>query len=71
MAAQKLNDLKEALRPGSGCHVITVSDNTQTFVKPRDHRIGREKKMIKGLAGTAVEMQDADPDAFDLCKLVH
>jgi hypothetical protein len=71
MAEEKLNDLKEALRPGSGRHVITVSDNTQTFIKPRDHRIGREKKMIKGLAGTAVEMQDADPGVFDLRELVR
>ncbi|KAM6503971.1 hypothetical protein JOM56_000914 [Amanita muscaria] len=58
MAVQKLNDLKEALRPGSGSHIITVSDNIQAFVKPR-------------LAGTAVEMQDADPEAFDLRDLIH
>ena len=70
MAEQKLKDSKEALLPGSGCHILTVSDNTQTFVKPCDHRIGHEKKMIKGQAGTTVEMQDADPEAFDLWELI-
>jgi hypothetical protein len=69
MAEQKQEDLKIALRAGSGRHVITVSDNIQTFQKPLDHRIGREKKMIKGLAGTAVEMQDVDPDALNLEEL--
>jgi hypothetical protein len=61
--------LKNALHPGSGWPVITVSDNIQTFQKPLDHRIGCKKKMIKGLARTAVEMQDIDPDAFNLEEL--
>ena len=71
MQEQKLKVLKETLLPGSGHHILTVSDNTQAFVKPHDHRIRHEKKMIKGLAGTAVEMQDADPEAFDLQELIH
>jgi hypothetical protein len=69
MAEQKQEDLKIALHAGSGWHVITVSNNIQTFQKPLDHRIGQENKMIKGLTGTAVEMQDVDPDALNLEEL--
>ncbi|KAF8056184.1 hypothetical protein FPV67DRAFT_1731334 [Lyophyllum atratum] len=71
MSEQQLKDLKAALLPGSGRHILTVGDNVQTFVKPRDHRIGRESKMIKGYAGTAVEMEDYEEGAFDLDELVR
>ena len=69
MAEQKQEDLKISLHAGSGWHIITVSDNIQTFQKPLDHRIGCKKKMIKGLTGTAVEMQVVDPDAINLEEL--
>lgn len=48
-----------------------VGDNVQTYSKERIHRIGRQSKMIKGFAGTAVEMLDFDPAALDLKELLE
>lgn len=45
-------------------------DNIQAYMKQRDHRIGRENKMIKGFAGTAIELEDFDPAALDLKALL-
>ncbi|KAM6491642.1 hypothetical protein JOM56_012886, partial [Amanita muscaria] len=46
----------------------SMADHTMKDLR-RDHRIGRENKMSKGLAGTAVEMEDITPEAFDLAEL--
>ncbi|KDQ57007.1 hypothetical protein JAAARDRAFT_109613, partial [Jaapia argillacea MUCL 33604] len=70
MAEAKRDDLRDAMRPDSGRHFIVVGDNVQAYAKQRDHRIGRENKMMKGFAGTAVEMQDIDPLAFDVDDFV-
>lgn len=71
MADNQMKDLRAAARAGSGHHFIVVSDNIQVYLRQRDHRIGRENKMSKGLAGTAVEMEDFAPEAFDLAELTH
>lgn len=71
MANHKMKDLQVAARAGSGRHFIVVSDNIQVYLRQRDHRIGRENKMSKGLAGTAVEMEDISPEAFDLAELAR
>jgi hypothetical protein len=71
MAERTLADLKEAFHPDSGQSVSVVSDNVQEFQKQQDHRIGRQNKMIKGLAGTVVEMEGVTPEAFDLKELVQ
>ncbi|KAJ3515928.1 hypothetical protein NLJ89_g1460 [Agrocybe chaxingu] len=55
----------------AGKHYIVVSDNVQTYVKPKDRRIGKVNKMISGLAATAVEMQDYLPEAFNLRALLE
>ncbi|KDQ50832.1 hypothetical protein JAAARDRAFT_164426, partial [Jaapia argillacea MUCL 33604] len=70
MAEAKQDDLRNAMRPGSGRHFIVVGDNVQAYAKQRDHRIGQENKMIKGFAGTAIEMEDVDPAAFDMDDFV-
>ncbi|KAF8163196.1 hypothetical protein B0H34DRAFT_794930 [Crassisporium funariophilum] len=64
MGRQKIDDLQKAIQ--SGKHFITVSDNIQTYAKQRVRRIGRENRMITGLGATAIEMEDYDPDAFNL-----
>ncbi|KAG6915753.1 hypothetical protein DXG01_010020 [Tephrocybe rancida] len=64
MSRQSLEDL--AARIKSGGWVLVVGDNIQTYARARDHRLGRESRMIKGYAGTAVEMQDFEPGAEDL-----
>ncbi|KII85951.1 hypothetical protein PLICRDRAFT_115567 [Plicaturopsis crispa FD-325 SS-3] len=50
-------------------HFSIVGDNIQAYAKQRDHRIGRESRMLKGFAGTAVELHDYEPEAFDLQEL--
>jgi hypothetical protein len=69
MAKQKKQDLQAAM--AAGRHFIVVSDNIQAYARQRDHRIGRENRMITGLAGTAVEMEDYDPQAFDMNDLIQ
>ncbi|KDR64811.1 hypothetical protein GALMADRAFT_1353873, partial [Galerina marginata CBS 339.88] len=69
MSRTKRQELKQAVEDGK--HHISVSDNIQTYSKERDRRIGRENKMITGLAATAIEMEDYDPAAFDLDKLIE
>ncbi|KAH7904089.1 hypothetical protein BJ138DRAFT_1019611, partial [Hygrophoropsis aurantiaca] len=71
MAEARNNELHVATRPESGRHFLIVGDNIQAFAKQRDHRIGRESRMIKGFAGTAVEMEDIDPDAMNAEELVQ
>ncbi|KAH7917122.1 hypothetical protein BV22DRAFT_1026962, partial [Leucogyrophana mollusca] len=71
MAEQRQRELQEATRLGSGRNFAVVGDNVQAFAKQRDHRIGRESRMIKGFAGAAVEMADFDPAAFDVDELVR
>lgn len=68
MAKQKQSDLKRAIE--SGKHFSVVFDNIQTYIKQRDHRIGRENRMITGLAATAIEMEDYSPEAFNLKDLL-
>ncbi|KAI0311082.1 hypothetical protein OF83DRAFT_1069420 [Amylostereum chailletii] len=65
----KMQELKDALE--SGLHFIGVGDNVQAYVKQRDHRIGRRSTMIKGFAGTAVQMEDCDPTAFNIEELLR
>ncbi|KAI0081500.1 hypothetical protein K474DRAFT_1671959 [Panus rudis PR-1116 ss-1] len=43
-----------------------VLDNIQRYMRPQDHRIGRVDHMVNGCAGTAVELQNCPPGAFDL-----
>lgn len=71
MAEGQRDDLREAIKPGSGRHYAIVGDNVQTFFKERDHRIGRESKMLKGFAGMAVEMQDFPEGAFNVDEYVQ
>lgn len=71
MSSATKNHLREAVREGGGRYFLIVSDNIQTYAKQRDHRIGRENRMIKGLAATAVEMQDVDPQGFDTKELIR
>jgi hypothetical protein len=71
MAKQGLEDLKLALLLGSRHAVFTVSDNLQAWIKQRDHCIGCESRMVKGLGAMVVEVQDAKPGAFDLKDLVE
>ncbi|KAG6835289.1 hypothetical protein H0H93_003080 [Arthromyces matolae] len=68
MAEKAMEDLKASL--ASGVPFLTVGDNVQTYAVQRDHRIGKENKMIKGYAGTVVEMQDVEDNAFDLQELL-
>jgi len=68
MAKQKQSDLKRAIE--SGKHFSVVFDNIQTYIKQRDRRIGRENRMITGLAATAIEMEDYSPEAFNLKDLL-
>ncbi|KDQ59624.1 hypothetical protein JAAARDRAFT_192126, partial [Jaapia argillacea MUCL 33604] len=70
MVEVKRDDLRDAMHPDSGRHFIVVGDNVQVYAKQRDHRISRKNKMMKGFAGTAVEMQDIDPSAFDVDNFV-
>ncbi|RDB15452.1 hypothetical protein Hypma_004158 [Hypsizygus marmoreus] len=70
MAEQKRTELREAFLPGSGRFFNVVIDNTQTYAKVRDPRLGRENQMITGLVGTAVEMENFDPQAFNLRELL-
>ncbi|KAG6836416.1 hypothetical protein H0H93_008157 [Arthromyces matolae] len=67
MSMQSLEDLKS--RISSGVWILAVGDNVQTYARARDHRLGRESRMIKGYAGTAVELQDFDPEASNLDTL--
>ncbi|KAF9528832.1 hypothetical protein CPB83DRAFT_929056 [Crepidotus variabilis] len=61
--------LKETREEGT--HYSVVIDNIQTYFKQRDMRYGKESRMITGLAGTAVQMEDCDSDAFNLQTLVE
>ncbi|KAF8810193.1 hypothetical protein BYT27DRAFT_7282405 [Phlegmacium glaucopus] len=69
MAKQKKEDLRAAIEAGH--HFIVVSDNIQAYARQRDHRIGKENRMITGLAATAVEMEDYHPEAFDMNDIVQ
>ncbi|KAF9472171.1 hypothetical protein BDN70DRAFT_925796 [Pholiota conissans] len=69
MAKQKQMDLKEAIQLGK--LFILIFDNIQTYIKQRDHRIGRENKMLKGLAGCMIELEDFDLDAFNLHDFIE
>ncbi|KAI0055098.1 hypothetical protein BV25DRAFT_1816096 [Artomyces pyxidatus] len=71
MADAKLVMLRKLLSPDSGKNFVSVGDNVQAHSKERDHRIGRRSTMIKGFAGTAVEMEDCDPKAFDIDELLR
>ncbi|KIK80231.1 hypothetical protein PAXRUDRAFT_36250 [Paxillus rubicundulus Ve08.2h10] len=71
MAAARQAELQAATHLGSGCHFVIVGDNVQVFLKQRDHWIGRESQMIKGFAGTAVEMEDFNPQSFDIDELIR
>ncbi|KAH7903329.1 hypothetical protein BJ138DRAFT_1120498 [Hygrophoropsis aurantiaca] len=71
MAHARLEELKDATRVGSGRYFWVVGDNIQAYSKQRDHRIGRESRMIKGFAGTAIEMKGVNPEAFDVKELVR
>ncbi|KAF9489806.1 hypothetical protein BDN71DRAFT_1435139 [Pleurotus eryngii] len=55
MAVAKRTDLQGAVRPRSQCFCIIIR---------------HKNKMIKGLAGTAVEMQDIDSQGFDVKELI-
>lgn len=49
-------------------------DNIQYKTINRDHRIGSSGRMVIGTSGTAIEMEDCPPNAFDLAawvKKVH
>ncbi|KAF8965633.1 hypothetical protein BDZ97DRAFT_1658861 [Flammula alnicola] len=69
MAKQKQSELKASVQAGKD--KIVVSDNVQVYARKRDRRIGRENKMITGLAGTAIEMQDYHPDALNLQDILQ
>ncbi|KAF8072301.1 hypothetical protein FPV67DRAFT_1411833 [Lyophyllum atratum] len=71
MANDQLQVLKDTLDPASGRHGVMVSDNVQEYAVQRDHRIGRENRMIKGMAATVVLMEDVVPGAFNLKELVQ
>ena len=43
-------------------------DNVQSYAKQWEMRIGRENVMRVGMAGTAVELEDFDPQAVDLSE---
>jgi hypothetical protein len=64
MARQKQSELKAKVQ--AGIHYSIVSDNIQAYRKERDHRLGRENQLLTGLAGTAIQLQDFHPDAFNL-----
>ncbi|KAG6907429.1 hypothetical protein DXG01_008894 [Tephrocybe rancida] len=68
MSEKQMENLQALL--ASEKPVLTVGDNVQTWAKQHDHRIGRESKMLKGYAGTVVEMQDVEEGAFDLQDLL-
>ncbi|KDR82981.1 hypothetical protein GALMADRAFT_206697 [Galerina marginata CBS 339.88] len=69
MAKQKKEDLRKAIQDGKD--VITVSDNIQTYSKQRDRRIGKENRMITGLAATVIMMEDYNPAAFNLTDIIE
>lgn len=71
MANDQLILIRELLDPASGGHGIMVSDNVQEYAVQRDFRIGRENRMIKGMAATVVQMEDVLPGAFNLKELVR
>ncbi|RXW17874.1 hypothetical protein EST38_g7988 [Candolleomyces aberdarensis] len=66
MSLEKQKLLKDDLDPNSGTHHLVVSDNVQVYARQRDPRMGRENKMITGMAATAIPMEAADPEAFNL-----
>ena len=70
MADQKMKDLRNAAHTGLGRHFIIVSNNIEVYLQQRDHRIGQESKMSKGLAGTAVEMENVPPEALQNLHIV-
>ncbi|PPQ95548.1 hypothetical protein CVT26_008573 [Gymnopilus dilepis] len=69
MSQQKRRILRNAV--ASGKNFIVVSDNIQVYARERERRIGKENRMITGLAGTAILMEDYDPAAFDLQDLMQ
>ncbi|KAG5654261.1 hypothetical protein H0H81_005504 [Sphagnurus paluster] len=71
MSDEQLIMLKELFDPESGRYAQFVSDNVQAYALIRDPRIGRDNRMIKGLAGTVVEMENVVPGAFDLKELIR
>lgn len=54
-----------------GQHFTVVFDNIQTYARERTQGIGKESRMITGLAATAVRLEDYHPDAFNLRALVE
>lgn len=46
-------------------------DNIQAYVRARDQNIGKESRMVTGLAATAIRMEDYDLKAFDLKAFVE
>lgn len=48
-----------------------VGDNIQSYYRLSDPRIGRENRKLKGFAGTVIELEDFDPEAFDAEKLLE
>ncbi|KAF9482611.1 hypothetical protein BDN70DRAFT_778301, partial [Pholiota conissans] len=69
MGKKKRKELQEAISAGE--HFNTVTDNIQTWYKRRVHRIGRESQELKGFAGTAIKLEDYDPEAFNLKELLE
>ena len=65
--ADALHEMVQDIITGnSGRWFDIVGDNIQTYAKQRDPRIERQNRMIKGFAGTLVELVDVDPSALDL-----
>ncbi|KAF9233098.1 hypothetical protein BU15DRAFT_80456 [Melanogaster broomeanus] len=71
MSSKTLDDLKMAAQPASGRHFWLVGDNIQTYAKMYEPQLGRESHMLKGFAGTAIELQDFDPAALNVDNLIE
>ncbi|KAF5384343.1 hypothetical protein D9615_003177 [Tricholomella constricta] len=69
LAADQRKELRGMI--ANGRHGLQVSDNIQAYAPVRGARIGRESRMVKGLAATVVIMEDVVPGAFDLGELLR
>ncbi|KAF9231417.1 hypothetical protein BU15DRAFT_68356 [Melanogaster broomeanus] len=71
MSSKTLDDLKMAAQPASGWHFWLVGDKIQTYAKMYEPWLGRESHMLKGFAGTAIELQNFDPAALNVNNLIE
>ncbi|TFK17076.1 hypothetical protein FA15DRAFT_711145 [Coprinopsis marcescibilis] len=66
MAAADVDNFKKSLDPKAKLHHWVVSNNIQTYARKYNPCLGQLSKILKGMAATAIQMENVDDKAFNL-----